>query len=164
LRNYGSSEKYVHREIGGNSRLDEMQAAFLRVKLRHLDRWNALRRTLAAEYGRELEGLADCIQLPSVAPNCASAWHLYVIRTAQRDLLREKLAKRGIETLIHYPIPCHRQPAYSASFGQRSDLHLSEAAAETVLSLPMGPHLSIQAIHHVAAQVREAIGEDALQA
>ncbi len=139
LRNYGSRCKYEHEAIGVNSRLDEIQAAVLRVKLRHLEEWNSRRRRVAQRY---LEGLVDtCVTLPFVPSWADPVWHLFVVRSANRDGLRRHLEEAGIETLIHYPIPPHRQPAY-AGLRLRQDLPVSEAIHREVVSLPMGPHMS----------------------
>lgn len=141
LRNYGSRMKHFNEYKGLNSRLDEIQATILRVKLRHLDEWNLRRKSLARQmqdYLCEVPGIA----LPLEPPGFQSCWHLYVIRTAHRDRLQEALKRRGIGTMIHYPLPPYRQKAYA-------DLHLSKGAfpvadqlAEQVLSLPMGPHVA----------------------
>ncbi|MDP9023983.1 MAG: DegT/DnrJ/EryC1/StrS family aminotransferase, partial [Candidatus Eremiobacteraeota bacterium] len=112
LRNYGSDRKYVHEEIAGNSRLDEMQAAFLRVKLRHLDRWNVVRRAAARRYTAKLADL-PAIGLPLIAGDCVHSWHLYVVRVRDRERVQARLKAHGIGTLVHYPIPCHQQAAYA---------------------------------------------------
>lgn len=140
LRNYGSSKKYHNIVQGPNDRIDEIQAAFLRVKLAHLDAGNAHRRELATRYDTS-------IRHPSVvrplipAHSLAHVWHLYVIRTPERDALAAHLAEAGIQTVIHYPIPPHRQQAYSSTLGH---LHLpiSETLHEQVLSLPIGPTMT----------------------
>ena len=113
LRNYGSAVKYVHERIGLNSRLDPLQAAVLRVKLRHLDEWNARRLVLVAGYRRSLAG-ADVV-LPEETAGFDSVYHLFVVRAARRDALQAGLKEAGIETLVHYPIPPHKQGAYSSN-------------------------------------------------
>ncbi|RBY85409.1 erythromycin biosynthesis sensory transduction protein eryC1 [Blastococcus sp. TF02A-26] len=139
LRNYGSTEKYVHAEIGWNSRLDELQAALLSVKLAHLDRHNARRHASALRYG---EALADSgLVLPVVADWATAVWHLYVVRTPHRDALRAHLAAHGVETLVHYPVPPHRQPAFAGTAAADAHLPAADRLACEVLSLPMGPHL-----------------------
>jgi dTDP-4-amino-4,6-dideoxygalactose transaminase len=140
LRNYGSRKKYVNETQGYNSRLDPIQAAILRVKLAHLDAWNSLRSIVAGIYS---EGLADTgLTLPYV-PNCAEpAWHLYVIRHSRRDVIQEALTKAGIGTLIHYPIPPHRQEVYKVNGQVIGDYPLADRLAAEVLSLPIGPHLN----------------------
>lgn len=139
LRNYGSREKYVNEAVGFNSRLDPLQAAVLRVKLGHLDDWNERRKVVA---GRYLECLSDAeLTLPCVPDWAEPAWHLFVVRDKKRDVLRQRLESNGIGTLIHYPIPPHRQDAYAERNYCRDGLPLAERLAGEVLSLPMGPHL-----------------------
>lgn len=141
LRNYGSRVKYQNEVQGYNSRLDPLQAAFLRVKLGHLDEWNARRRYLAALYLQGLGGV-DGLVLPYVPGYAEPCWHLFVIRHPRRDRLQQHLAQEGIGTLIHYPVPPHRSQAYAA-LGLKPGAHpLAEQLADTLLSLPMGPHLS----------------------
>lgn len=139
LRNYGSAKKYYNVVPGMNSRLDELQAALLRVKLRYLDEWNQRRQKQAAFY---LEALAGCqhIKLPAVGADVSPVWHLFVIQHPQRDLLQKQLADSGVQTLIHYPVAPHRQQAYA----KMADLSfpVSEAIHARVLSLPIGPHLT----------------------
>ena len=148
LRNYGSSRKYVHEEAGVNSRLDEMQAAVLRVKLRHLDAWNARRATIAAAY---TAALSDVVATPSVPAGVVPSWHLYVVRSPDRDGLASRLKERGVETLVHYPTACHKQAAFA---GSAVSLPIAERLAAEVLSLPMGPHLSDADVEAVDAAVR----------
>jgi dTDP-4-amino-4,6-dideoxygalactose transaminase len=156
LRNYGSSLKYSHEIKGYNSRLDELQAALLRVRLRHLDAWNERRRAHARLYSSLLSGVA--LTLPSEPPATEHAWHLFVIRSAQRDALRRCLDAQGVGTLIHYPIPPHLQPAY-AEFGLHDGaLPITEAIHREVLSLPIGPHLSAEQLRYVAGVVAECAG------
>ncbi len=154
LRNYGAIVKYDHQFMGINSRLDPLQAAFLRVKLKSLDRWNAIRRRIAEEYLDLLTGTPD-LTLPAVHPAAEPVWHLFPIRHPQRDALRSHLAARGIDTQIHYPIPPHQSGAYRTAAFQRLKLPVSEQAAATVLSLPIGPHLAPGAPAIVAAAIRE---------
>lgn len=156
LRNYGSVVKYVHDEQGVNSRLSELQAAFLRVKLRHLEDWNGRRRRVAAAYLAALRDLPDLV-VPSVAEECESVWHLFVVRSRRRDPLRRALAARGVETLVHYPIPPHRSGAYRDM--ANLSLPISEALASEVLSLPIGPHLTDAQTEWVARAVRDALAE-----
>jgi dTDP-3-amino-3,4,6-trideoxy-alpha-D-glucose transaminase len=152
LRNYGSTQKYVHEEIGWNSRLDELQAALLSVKLRRLPQHNARRAVLAARYDDALTGTD--VTLPGRADWAVPVWHLYVVRTPHRDALRDHLSARGVEAGIHYPVPPHRQPAFAGS--SLAELHLpgADRLAREVLSLPMGPHLSEEDQDHVVAAVR----------
>jgi dTDP-4-amino-4,6-dideoxygalactose transaminase len=140
LRNYGSRVKYVNEVQGYNSRLDPIQAAVLRVKLKHLDDWNARRATIAGRYNTALEDTG--LSLPAVPEWASPAWHLYLIRTKKREGLQRHLTDIGIGSLIHYPIPPHLQRAYSSFGFKAGDFPIAEAMANEVLSLPMGPHLS----------------------
>jgi len=156
LRNYGSRVKYVNLERGVNSRLDELQAAFLRVKLGHLDTWNERRRRIAARYDDKLAGIPG-LGLPRAPQWAEPVWHLYVVRTPRRTELMAALQKAGIGALIHYPIPPHLQQAY-ADLGQgKGAWPLAETLAENVLSLPIGPHLTPQAVDEIAVVVRQVL-------
>jgi dTDP-4-amino-4,6-dideoxygalactose transaminase len=139
LRNYGSRLKYQHESMGFNSRLDELQAAFLRVKLAKLDEWNQRRKNLANQYLQELSGIPNLI-LPSAPQNTDPAWHLFVIRHPFRDDLQRHLADAGIGTLIHYPRPPHLQAAYNNLGFESGSFPLAEKLSSELLSLPMGPH------------------------
>jgi dTDP-3-amino-3,4,6-trideoxy-alpha-D-glucose transaminase len=139
LRNYGSSEKYRHDDVGWNSRLDEIQAALLSVKLRRLDEHNARREAVARRYDVGLTGLG--LVLPERAEWATPVWHLYVVHTPHRDALRDHLSACGVETGVHYPIPAHRQPAFAGTPLAQAHLPVADALARGVLSLPMGPHL-----------------------
>jgi dTDP-4-amino-4,6-dideoxygalactose transaminase len=155
LRNYGQRVKYVHTTIGTNSRLDTIQAAILRVKLRHLDRWNAQRGERAAQYNALLAG-AGC-EVPRIAANRTHIFHLYMVQVENRAEVQKILAERGISTGIHYPIPIHLQEA-SASLGYRKgDFPATERAAERILSLPMYAELTESQCEYVAENLREAI-------
>jgi dTDP-4-amino-4,6-dideoxygalactose transaminase len=150
LRNYGAPEKYRNEVRGENSRLDELQAAFLRVRLTKLDEWNSRRQALARLY---LELLAEApLTLPSTR---GSVWHLFVVRTPDRDALADFLRERGVETLIHYPIPPHLQAAYSDLGIARGSLPITEAIHEQALSLPIGPHLDEEQVTYVSTCVTE---------
>jgi dTDP-3-amino-3,4,6-trideoxy-alpha-D-glucose transaminase len=138
LRNYGQRTRYLHELEGINSRLDEIQAAFLRVKLPSLDEWNGRRRALAARYDVALRGVAT----PAVAPWAHHVYHLYVVRTPRREELRRLLADRGVGTLVHYPLPVHLQPAYRDLGNGIGSLPVTERVVEEILSLPMFPELS----------------------
>ncbi len=139
LRNYGSVRKYENEAMGVNSRLDELQAAFLRVKLKHLDEWNKRRSRTAERYG---EALTDApIRLPAVHPEASSSWHLFVIRHPGRDELQRRLSAMGVDTMIHYPIPPYRQRAY-ANLRVEANFPITDALHREVLSLPIGPHLT----------------------
>ena len=141
LGNYGSQVKYHNEVKGYNSRLDELQAAFLRAKLPVLDEWNARRQAIAAQYFR---GLADtALVLPYVPDWAEPVWHLFVVRSHQRDALQKKLADAGIGTMIHYPIPPHLQPAYSELGYAPGTFPIAEAIHRDVLSLPIGPHMGL---------------------
>jgi len=155
LRNYGSRVKYVHEARGFNTRLDEVQAAILRVKLARLDEWNSRRRRIAARYLSELGGRG--LVLPSVPSWAEPVWHLFVVRSPVRDALQRRLRDLGVETLIHYPTPPHLQEAYrDLGLGQGS-LPVSEAIHRSALSLPIGPHLGDAEISEVVAAVRQAV-------
>lgn len=141
LRNYGSRVKYENEVRGFNSRLDELQAALLRVKLRKLDDWNARRREIAKQY---FEGLSnvDGLGLPYVPDWAEPVWHLFVVRHAERDRFQSFLQGKGIGTLIHYPIPPHLSEAYADCGWKPGDYPLAEQLAAEVMSLPMGPHMN----------------------
>ena len=152
LRQYGWRERYVSDIEGYNSRLDELQAAILRVRLRHLDAENAARRRLAAQYDAALADLP--LALPAAWPEEGAVYHLYVVAADERDALAAYLAAQGIGTGVHYPVPIHCQPAY-AHFGYGpGSLPATEAAAARVLSLPMYPDLPAAAVDQVAAAIR----------
>lgn len=154
LGNYGSHKRYVNEVRGVNSRLDPLQAAVLAVKLRHLDAWNDRRRATAALY---LEGLAGTgLILPEVPDWADPAWHLFVVRSPERDRLQARLAEAGVQTLIHYPIPPHRQQAYADLGLEAGSLPIAEQLAGEVLSLPIGPHLPRDQAERVVEAVREA--------
>jgi dTDP-4-amino-4,6-dideoxygalactose transaminase len=154
LRNYGSSSKYVHDEVGVNSRLDEIQAAVLRVKLRHLASWNRRRSTVANAY---LDGLRDLpLILPVLGPaGVDQAWHLFVVRSTRRDHLQRALDARGVQTLIHYPTPPHRQAAFAERFGANR-YPVADQLASELLSLPIGPHLSPEQVTLIVENVASA--------
>jgi dTDP-4-amino-4,6-dideoxygalactose transaminase len=151
LRNYGSQVKYHNEYKGFNSRLDELQAALLRVKLKVLDAWNARRVQLAGMY---LEALQDTPQILPFVPNgMEPAWHLFVVRCEQRDALQNYLREHGIETLIHYPVPPHLQPAYrELGFGPGS-FPITERIHREALSLPIGPHLTSSDVERVSETI-----------
>lgn len=158
LRNYGSPEKYVNVERGSNSRLDEIQAAFLRVKLDRLGEWNARRADVAQRYLAAFDGLDELV-VPTVAADVVPAWHLFVVRSRERDRLRSRLDAAGVQTLVHYPIPPHRQQAY-ADLEVRTPLPVAEQLADEVLSLPMGPHLTDDQVARVIDAVAAAVRSD----
>jgi dTDP-4-amino-4,6-dideoxygalactose transaminase len=139
--------------IGYNSRLDELQAAILRVKLKHLDRWNARRRERAGLYRRLLAG--SPVGLPVEHGRGAHVYHQFTIRAPLRDALREQLAARGVASAIYYPVPVHQQPVYAPEYGSVT-LPVSERAAREVLSLPIYPQLTESAVKDVCDALREA--------
>ena len=150
LRNYGSTKKYAHEVRGFNSRLDPVQAAILSVKLKHLDRWNACRKSLAERYQQGLQGTD--FALPQSGLD--HVWHLFVIRSTQRTRLADWLTQQGIHTQVHYPIPPHLQAAYADLGFKRGDFPIAEKLADEVLSLPMWPHLGQTAQDHVISALR----------
>ena len=156
LRNYGQRERYVCEVQGLNSRLEELQAAVLRVKLAHLDAWNARRAVIAARYLRELAGLPGLV-LPVVAAGAETVWHLFTVRHVRRDALKAALLAAGVQTIVHYPIPPHRQQAYAGLGLAAGSLPIAEAIHREVLSLPIGPHLSDADISTVIAALRQAL-------
>ena len=156
LRNYGSKKKYYNDCKGYNSRLDEMQAAFLRVKLSKLDEWNKRRSSVANSYLTKLAGIPD-LTLPHVPDWAEPVWHLFVVRHARRDKLQSKLTESGIGTLIHYPVPPHLSGAYEDVGWRQGDFPLAEAIANTVLSLPIGPHLALNQSDLVAGETKRIL-------
>jgi dTDP-4-amino-4,6-dideoxygalactose transaminase len=155
MRNYGQKEKYHHQFRGYNRRLDTLQAAILRVKLKYLDKWNAARRWNAKLYQECLDGAG--VVTPNEAAGAESVWHLYVIRTENRDMVRENLLSRGISPGIHYPIPIHLQPAYKDLGYKRGDFPITEGHAERILSLPMYAELTPESIKYVAQSIRAVL-------
>lgn len=151
LRNYGSRIKYVNEALGQNSRLDEMQAAILRVKLPYLGEWNERRRAIAERYFQELVEMP--VRLPAVDLRAEHAWHLFVIRSPERDSLQQHLADQGVQALVHYPIPPHQQQAYFGLGLRDGGLAITEAIHRECLSLPMGPHLSSEQVDTVVAGI-----------
>lgn len=152
LRNYGQSDKHVHDDEGFNTRLDELQAKLLRIKLPHLDRWNNARRTKARMYDQALANLP--IGLPKRIPDAYHVYHLYVIRVRERDALRSYLNECGVPTLIHYPTPIHLQEAYrSLGFGEGSFPNVERAAKE-IISLPLYPSISEEDVLYVSRCIR----------
>jgi dTDP-4-amino-4,6-dideoxygalactose transaminase len=152
LRNYGSRLKYYNEEKGVNSRLDELHAALLRAKLKHLDEWNSRRSKVAAVYMQELKD-TDLV-LPVVAEGADPAWHLFVVRSRDRDSLQKHLKSAGINTLVHYPVPPHLQGAYRELGLPAGTFPLTEAIHREVLSLPMGPHLTDVDVERVVRAAR----------
>jgi dTDP-4-amino-4,6-dideoxygalactose transaminase len=155
LRNYGQEKKYHHVIRGYNRRLDTLQAAVLRIKLRHLEKWNGARHWHAELYRRLLAGSE--VVAPRQAEYAESVWHLYVIRVEQRDAFREHLASRGIVTGIHYPIPIHLQPAYRDLGYKKGDFPVTEVYADRIVSLPMYAELAPEQIEFVTEATRDFI-------
>ena len=151
LRNYGSKSKYYNSERGINSRLDELQAALLRVRLKHLDEWNSRRARIAATYLEELRETE--LMLPGVCEGSDPVWHLFVVRSNRRDELQRYLKSRGVNTLVHYPVPPHLQLAYKDATLPGA-YPITEAIHQEALSLPMGPHLTSQEAARVVDAVR----------
>jgi dTDP-4-amino-4,6-dideoxygalactose transaminase len=156
LRNYGSKVKYCNDVKGYNSRLDEMQAAFLRVKLKHLDEWNTRRRVIASVY---LSSLADLhgVALPFVPDWASPIWHILPIRHPNRDDIKEYLKSKGVDTLIHYPVPPHLSGAYVDLGVPKGAFPIAETLASTELSLPIGPHLSLDDVGYIVNVIQEYI-------
>ncbi len=154
LRNYGSVKKDDNEVQGFNSRLDELQAAFLRVKLKRLDEWNRQRANLAALYLEGLEKVSDLV-LPQVPKWAEPVWHLFVVRSEHRESLRKSLEAEGIGSLIHYPVPPHLTPAYAERGWRENSFPIAAKLAKTVVSLPMGPQLSEQQVTSVVDFLRK---------
>jgi dTDP-4-amino-4,6-dideoxygalactose transaminase len=156
LRNYGSKEKYNHDVLGYNSRLDEMQAAFLRVKLRFLDKWNHERRMVAFEY---IEGLeAADLELPYLPDFVEPVWHLFVVKSNRRNEIKDSLCMQGVSTVIHYPIPPHKQKPYAESI--KAKLPIAENLSDTVLSLPMHNQLNKEEIKYIIKSLKTLNNHD----
>jgi dTDP-4-amino-4,6-dideoxygalactose transaminase len=153
LRNYGSEKKYFNVTKGINSRLDELQAAFLLCKLPLLNTWNQERNIISQKYNQRLRNVADLI-LPEIAKNCSSVFHLYVIRSKQRDKLQRHLSNKDIGTLIHYPVPPHLQEAYKELNYKKGDFPIAEHIAETALSLPIYPGISNNEIDWICESIK----------
>jgi dTDP-4-amino-4,6-dideoxygalactose transaminase len=154
LRDWGQEKRYEHRLKGFNYRMDGIQGAVLRVKLRHLEAWTEKRRQVARWYGEALN--PGSVRVPKERPDCRHVYHVYVVRSDDRDGLRETLTKEGIQTGIHYPIPVHLQPAHEDLGYHAGDFPVAEAAAREVLSLPIYPEMNREQVRMVAAAVSEA--------
>ncbi len=154
LRNYGSATKYINEVIGYNYRMDECQAAMLRIKLQHLDNWNAARRQLADGYRQRLSGILG-LYLPAEPADCMPVYHLFVVQCEAREPLQHYLAQRGIQTLVHYPVPPHLQEAYRYLGFQNGDFPVAEYLSRTALSLPLYPGLEERQLDYVCEAIRE---------
>lgn len=152
LRNYGSQQKYYNEVIGYNMRLDECQAGFLSVKLRYIQEWTLQRQMIAGYYNQYLSGAGDLI-LPKVVSGATHVYHLYVVRTQQRDALQTFLTAQGVGTLIHYPVPPHLQEAYTHLGYSKGSFPIAEELASTCISLPMWPGMQEEHVAYVAAQI-----------
>lgn len=151
LRNYGQTKKYHHEKDGYNSRLDEMQAAILSAKLKHLDKWNEKRRELAKLYNKLFKNSG--LQHPLEQKNSHAVYYLYVINTKRRDALQEHLTKQSIPTAIHYPIPCHLQLVNKDLGYKKGDFPICEQVAENILSLPFYPEINTRDMEYIAKEV-----------
>jgi dTDP-4-amino-4,6-dideoxygalactose transaminase len=152
LRNYGSKTKYYNEVIGYNMRMDELQAAFLNVKLKYLNAWTQQRQQIASWYNEALQGVGDLV-LPYTAPKAEHVFHLYVVRSEYRDLLQSYLSAEGIGTLIHYPVPPHLQEAYSHLGHTKGAFPIAEKIADTCLSLPLWPGMEKSQVHSICSVI-----------
>jgi dTDP-4-amino-4,6-dideoxygalactose transaminase len=157
LRSHGSIRKYFSEEQGWNSRLDEMQAAILRVKLGHLDQWNRQRRAAAGLYDQILQDTVPEAEIPGRNGLGEHVFHQYTVRVADRDQVQKRLAESGVTTMVYYPTPIHLQPIYSALGYRPGDLPVTEAACRQALSLPMFPEITVEQIEYVCAALRQAV-------
>ena len=153
LRNYGSQKKYYNEVIGFNMRLDECQAAFLSIKLKYINRWTKERQQIAQWYNECLKNTGDLV-LPQLANKASHVYHIYLVRTKQRDALQKHLEKNGVGTLIHYPVPMHLQEAYKSLGFQKGDFPLAEEIANTCLSLPLWPGMTQSNVEQVAETIK----------
>ena len=154
LRDHGSLVRYEHQVLGVNARLDELQAAVLRVKLRYLEQWNAARQAHAHIYSEQLQGIVEAV--PIVQPGVSHVYYVYVVRVGERDQFRKFLEQEGIATGIHYPIPIHLQPACARYGYRRGMLPVTEDVAERIVSLPMYPELNTEQIQRVINAVKKS--------
>lgn len=158
LRDHGRISKYEHAIIGYNSRLDTLQAAILRIKLRKLDTWNTMRQKAAAMYNEFLKGI-PCLYLPYASKQVKHVYHVYAVRSDKRDKIFAKLKENNITTIIHYPIPIHLQKAYAELGYRKGDFPVSEKTAREIISLPMYPHLKEAQIKYIAKIIKHTQGE-----
>lgn len=155
LREYGQKKKYVHESLGTNSRMDTLQAAILLTKLKHLDTWNKKRQHWAAYYTKQLNKFLPLVKTPTQFPERQSIFHLYVIEVEKRDELLTWLNNKGVQALIHYPIPLHLQHAYASLGYKRGDFSNAERAADRIISLPMYPDLTKRQVDFVIQSIRD---------
>jgi dTDP-4-amino-4,6-dideoxygalactose transaminase len=153
LRDCGRKSRYEHAIVGYNSRLDSLQAAVLRLKLKRLDSWNRLRQRFAGRYTTLLSGLREVV-CPHAGPDTTHVFHVYALKAQRRDQLAEFLEKQGIRTMVHYPIPLHLQPAYNGLGYRKGDFPIAERTCKEIISLPMHPFLTDQQIRRVCANIR----------
>jgi len=163
LRNYGSIEKYSHDLRGSNSRLDELQAAILGVKLRHLSDWNARRARVAARY-LDVLGTIDGLDLPHTSHQVQSAWHLFVVRYPDRNGLKQRLQYQGVDAAIHYSVPPFASGAYATDSHGASSWPVAQQLCQTVLSLPIGPHMTEEDVGHVISAVKKECQNESIAA
>lgn len=152
-RNYGSEAKYEHKLLGHNMRLDEIQAAFLSIKLKYLSAWTSERQKIAGWYDLTLQGVGD-LELPKRHEDSTHVYHLYVVRTRRRDDLQRYLTTHGIGTLVHYPLPPHLQPAYAFLRHRRGSFPIAEMLADTSISLPVWPGMSLEDVEQISTTIR----------
>ncbi|MHB1309168.1 MAG: DegT/DnrJ/EryC1/StrS family aminotransferase, partial [Limisphaerales bacterium] len=157
LRDHGQSRKYHHEKVGWNGRMDGIQAAVLRIKLRRLEGWNAARRSHAHRYRRQLAGLPG-ISLPEEAAYAHHVYHLYAVQLSDRDPILQSLTERGIACGIHYPVPVHLQPAYRSLEYPAGSFPVAEDCARRYLSLPMFPELTEDQVDTVSHALKECVG------
>lgn len=151
LRNYGQKEKYYHSEIGINTRLDEIQAAILSIKLKYLDQWNLLRNKVARYYIKSLSK----VKTQKIYDHSKSCYHIFTIEVSNRDYIKKKLAEKGIQTLIHYPLPIHLQECYKYLGYKKGDFPYTESSADKILSIPIYPELSKKEILHIITNINK---------
>jgi dTDP-4-amino-4,6-dideoxygalactose transaminase len=156
LSDHGRGDKYTHRELGYNYRMDTMQAAILLVKLRHLEKWNEARRNWASVYTEKLAGVEE-VQCPQVSPDVVPVYHLYVVRVPRRDAVFAELKEAGIGAGVHYPVPLHLQPSFEFMGMKEGDLPLTEKVAGEVLSLPLYPELDEEKADYVVETLKSAL-------
>lgn len=161
LKSHGSKVKYYHDTLGTNSRLDTLQAAALRVKLKYLDRWNEERRRVAARYQENLKGL---VKLPREAKDCKHVFHQFTVRVPNRDEMKKKLEEAGVGTMIYYPVSLHQQKAFEDLGYDNQDFPETRKAQEEVLSLPMFPELSNEQVDEISEKVKACLASSAVSA